>query len=80
LCLGLIDTVSAITTLVDTLTKLPTSSPSLYIDLEGVYLSRHGSISILQLHIHPTNTTYLIDIHTLSAISYYPESLLRCQK
>ena len=70
MCLGLIDTVSAITTLVATLTKLPTSPPSLYIDLEGVYLSRHGSISILQLHIHPTNTTYLIDIHTLSATAF----------
>ncbi|KAJ4307242.1 hypothetical protein N0V88_000623 [Collariella sp. IMI 366227] len=32
------------------LTSLPTSPPSLYLDLEGVNLSRHGTISILQIY------------------------------
>jgi len=62
---GLIDTCTAIADLIDVMAKLPTSPPSLYIDLEGVDLSRRGSISILQVHVSPDNRTYLIDIHTL---------------
>jgi exonuclease 3'-5' domain-containing protein 1 len=62
---GLIDTCTAMANLIDALANLPTSPPSLYLDLEGVYLSRHGSISILQVHVSPNNRTYLIDIHIL---------------
>lgn len=62
---GLIDTPTAVATLIDTLVNLPISPPSLYIDVEGVKLSRHGSISILQILAHPQGETYLIDIHTL---------------
>lgn len=61
----LVDTCTAVADLIDTLTDLPTSPPSLYVDIEGVHLSRHGSISILQLLVSPDNRTYLIDIHTL---------------
>ncbi|KAH8597118.1 hypothetical protein B0O99DRAFT_651013 [Bisporella sp. PMI_857] len=39
--------------------------PALYFDLEGTNLCRHGSISILQLLVLPTNNTHLIGIHTL---------------
>jgi len=62
---GLVDTCTAMADLIDAMANLPTSPPSLYMDLEGVYLSRHGSISILQVHVSPDNRTYLIDIHTL---------------
>ncbi|TVY83405.1 hypothetical protein LSUE1_G002967 [Lachnellula suecica] len=62
---GLIDTSAAISTLIDTLVNLPTNPPSLYIDLEGIYLSRFGSISILQLLVAPTDETYLLDVHIL---------------
>jgi exonuclease 3'-5' domain-containing protein 1 len=61
----LVDTCTAVAELIDALVNLPTSPPSLYIDVEGVNLSRHGSISILQLLVSPDNQTYLIDIHTL---------------
>jgi len=61
----LVDTPVGIVTLVDTLIGLPTSPPSLYIDLEGINLSRHGSISILQIFVSPSSRTYLVDIHTL---------------
>ncbi|TAQ88917.1 hypothetical protein B7494_g2768 [Chlorociboria aeruginascens] len=56
------DTVAA---LVDRLLGLHTSSPSLYIDLEGVNLSRFSTVSILQLYIHPHARAYLLDVHTL---------------
>jgi exonuclease 3'-5' domain-containing protein 1 len=60
-----IDTVAALASLVDTLSDLPTTPPSLYIDLEGVNLSRQGTLSILQVFVLPRDQTYLVDIHTL---------------
>jgi len=61
----IIDTCAALSKLLDGMVDLPTTPPSIYIDLEGVYLSRHGTISILQLFIAPHHRTYLIDIYTL---------------
>ncbi|KAL6894956.1 ribonuclease H-like domain-containing protein [Trichoderma evansii] len=46
-------------------TGLPREPPSIYVDLEGVNLSTHGTISILQLYIHPTKKVYLIDVFVL---------------
>jgi exonuclease 3'-5' domain-containing protein 1 len=65
LATSLVDTCTAMSNLLDTMVNLPTSPPSLYMDLEGIYLSRHGSVSILQVHVSPENRSYLIDIHTL---------------
>ncbi|KAF2023299.1 hypothetical protein EK21DRAFT_118906 [Setomelanomma holmii] len=62
---GLIDTHTAIASLVNSLSDLPTYPSSIYVDLEGVNLSRHGSISILQIHVLPTSKTYLVDVHIL---------------
>ncbi|KAJ5547543.1 hypothetical protein N7513_001902 [Penicillium frequentans] len=60
-----VDTEAKIATLVGRLQNLPTEPPSLYIDVEGVNLSRHGSISILQIYVLPLEETYLVDIHSL---------------
>ncbi|CAM1507684.1 Fc.00g073250.m01.CDS01 [Cosmosporella sp. VM-42] len=52
--------------LVDTLDEPPkTMQPSIYIDLEGVNLSRHGTVSIMQIYHLPLERTYLIDVFTL---------------
>ena len=67
---GLVDTPTAISALVDILNNQPTTPPSLYLDLEGVNLSRHGTISILQIHVSPIHQTYLIDIHTLASTAF----------
>ncbi|OBT61838.1 hypothetical protein VE03_08801 [Pseudogymnoascus sp. 23342-1-I1] len=56
--------------LLDSITNLAVDPPSLYIDLEGIDLGRHGSISILSLHIAPTQKTYLIDIHSLGRAAF----------
>ncbi|KAK2035994.1 exonuclease, partial [Colletotrichum somersetense] len=61
----LVDTIDSLSEMVDSLVDLPTNPPSLYIDLEGDNLSRHGTISILQLHVLPSKQTYLLDVHTL---------------
>ncbi|KAL7905798.1 putative FMN-binding domain-containing protein [Trichoderma velutinum] len=60
-----VDTVFALSKAVDALAGLPAEPPSIYVDLEGQNLSRYGTISILQIHVHPTNTTYLIDVQSL---------------
>jgi exonuclease 3'-5' domain-containing protein 1 len=66
----LIDTVEAIPAVIENLMDQPTAPPSLYIDLEGVNLSRQGSISILQIHVAPQNKSYLIDIHILGSKAF----------
>ncbi|KAF2431356.1 hypothetical protein EJ08DRAFT_632234 [Tothia fuscella] len=65
-----IDTISALQQMLCTIKDLPTSPPSLYLDLEGVKLSRYGSVSILTFHISTAKKTYLIDIHTLGAAAF----------
>ncbi|KAJ4302812.1 hypothetical protein N0V90_001703 [Kalmusia sp. IMI 367209] len=60
-----VDCESALSDMIDKLQGLPVMPPSVYVDLEGVKLSRQGSISILQLYVLPTNHTYLIDVHQL---------------
>lgn len=61
-----IDTPTKLCSVLDSIYNLPTNPPSLYIDLEGDNLCRHGTISILQLFNSSTEQTYLIDIHTLA--------------
>ncbi|KAK4044745.1 ribonuclease H-like domain-containing protein [Parachaetomium inaequale] len=72
---GLIDTATAMSALVDVLDGQPTSPPSLYMDVEGVNLSRHGTISILQVHVLPLRQTYLVDVHTLGDTAFLAASL-----
>jgi len=67
-----IDTCAGVAEMIGDLTHLPAKPPSLYIDLEGVNLSRHGTISILQIFVLPQRSTFLIDIYGLKdkAFSY----------
>lgn len=65
-----IDSEESLLPLLDSIASLAVEPPSLYINLEGIALGRHGSISILSLHITPTKETYLIDIHTLKGAAF----------
>ncbi|OJD10765.1 hypothetical protein ACJ73_09703 [Blastomyces percursus] len=67
---SVVDTTSSLIRLVDSLDNLPTSPPSLYIDLEGINLCREGSISILQIFDHPNEHVYLVDIHRLGEAAF----------
>ncbi|KAL7920931.1 ribonuclease H-like domain-containing protein [Trichoderma austrokoningii] len=58
---SLVDTAQGVAKMIDSLKELPTEPPSLYVDLEGVNLSRHGIISDLQIYIHPLGRVYLVD-------------------
>ncbi|KAL4934844.1 ribonuclease H-like domain-containing protein [Aspergillus oleicola] len=63
---SLVSTTAALTEMIESIEDLPTSPPSLYVDLEGVKLSRHRTISILQIYVSPHDNTYLVDVHTLN--------------
>ena len=82
----IVDTTESIKRMLDDLLELPKSPPSLYVDLEGVSLSRHGSISILQLYVQPKSAVYLVDIHILGPSAFDTEwsgstlrSVLECE-
>jgi exonuclease 3'-5' domain-containing protein 1 len=66
----IIDTEQAVQILLDSINNLPTSPPSLYLDLEGVNLGRDGYLSIMQLHVPPKSQVYLIDIHILGRTAF----------
>jgi exonuclease 3'-5' domain-containing protein 1 len=66
----IVDSATTIVTLLDNLFNLPIDPPSLYFDLEGVKLGRHGSISIISLYIAPIKRVYLIDIHLLGETAF----------
>ncbi|KAL8705587.1 MAG: hypothetical protein Q9201_001328 [Fulgogasparrea decipioides] len=65
-----IDSSDLVRNLIDTIVNLPTSPPSLYLDLEGVKLGRQGSISILQIFAVPADCVYLIDVHILKSHAF----------
>ena len=65
-----VDSEATLLSLLDNLTGLAVDPPSLYLDLEGVKLGRHGSISIISLYVAPIKKIYLIDIHDLGKIAF----------
>ncbi len=71
---SIIDSLTTMAGLIHTLTDLPTSPPSLYLDLEGTNLSRHGSVSIVELFVLPQNHVYLIDVHLLGETAFSIQS------
>lgn len=58
---------SAVTDLTDLLVDIPTNPPSLYLDFEGIDLSRQGTISNLQVLVATHSRACLIDINTLGS-------------
>jgi exonuclease 3'-5' domain-containing protein 1 len=58
-------------TLIDSILKLRTflstilTSDLIYLDIEGLNLGRHGTVSILTIMVHPSNKVQLIDVSVL---------------
>jgi exonuclease 3'-5' domain-containing protein 1 len=61
----IVDYKLALSDIIDTLTDLPVTPLLIYVDLKGINLSRHGTISILQLYVLLKDYTYLVDVHQL---------------
>lgn len=66
----LVDSTLSLQELLSSIENLPTSPPCLYVDLEGVRLSRHGTISLLTIFVEPLNKVYLVDIHTMKSAAF----------
>ena len=66
----LVDSTVSLKNVLDAIVNLPHNPPSLYIDLEGVKLSRHGAIALLQIFVLPLNHSYLIDVHELRSLAF----------
>lgn len=62
---SIVDSEPSVVALIDALDHLSTQPPSLYLDIEGVDLCRHGSISIIQIFVSPTSHVFLIDVFVL---------------
>jgi exonuclease 3'-5' domain-containing protein 1 len=66
----LISTEVDLARVLDQLNVSTTVPPHLYIDLEGINLSRHGSISILTLYDRSQPHVYLVDVYTLGFAAF----------
>lgn len=49
-------------------------SSALYLDIEGLNLSRHGTVAIITVLAHPSNEARLIDVSALGALAFSTES------
>ena len=67
---SIIDTLIALVSFLDDLENQLTNPPSLYLVIEGVALSRHGSISIIQVFHLPQNHVFLIDVFVLQEAAF----------
>lgn len=67
----LVDSLPSVVALLNDLENQPTNPPSLYLDIEGIRLSRHGSISIIQLFHLPQNRVFLIDVFLLQEAAFH---------
>lgn len=65
-----INTPDAVSTMVDVLIRMPRYPPMLYVDLEGVNVSRHGSVSLMKIHALARGHTYVIDVRHLQRDSF----------
>lgn len=65
-----VDSATSLLSLLDNLTSLLFGHHLLYIDLNGVKLGPHGSISIVSLHVTTIKKLYLIDICRLGKSAF----------
>ena len=66
----IVNTTSEVVSLLNDIENQPTKPPSFYLDIEGVSLSRHGSISIIQFFNVSKNQVFLIDIFVLQQAAF----------
>ena len=65
-----VDTQALIVNTINEISNLPKDPPSLYVDLEGINLSRYGTVSLLNVFVLPRKQTYLIDTHILGQAAF----------
>ncbi|THW24332.1 hypothetical protein D6D24_00102 [Aureobasidium pullulans] len=70
----LIDSEEGVRHLIEEIESSSLQSPFLFMDLEGIYLGRLGSISILQLLVPPNPIVRLLDVHVLQRLAFETKS------
>ena len=65
-----VDSVTTMIALLDSLSSLAVDPPSLYFDLKGVNLGRHGRITIISFYILPLKKICLVDIDRLRETAF----------
>jgi exonuclease 3'-5' domain-containing protein 1 len=70
----LIDTEQGVRALLGEIEASNLDHPFLFLDLEGVSLGRHGTISILQVLVPPSRTIHLLDVHILGSLVFSTKS------
>ncbi|KAK3201145.1 hypothetical protein GRF29_213g1219701 [Pseudopithomyces chartarum] len=66
----LVNEQSSVSSLVEVLQTLPENCPYLYVDLEGIRLSRYGSVSIITIYVQPMDSVYLVDVYKLQTSAF----------
>lgn len=69
-----IDSLASLASFLDDLPDCKGQPPSLYIDLEGNNVSRHGTLSIITILVRPQNKIYLIDVTSLGRDTFTTKS------
>ncbi|KAL5416306.1 hypothetical protein PMIN06_000443 [Paraphaeosphaeria minitans] len=69
-----VSTVTHLAQVLDRLTLKSTVPPHLYIDIEGINLSRNGTMSIFTLFDRTSKLVYLIDVHYLGFAAFTTHS------
>lgn len=64
------DSIGLVKSMIHSIESSPLENPLLFVDLEGINLSRHGSIAILQILVPPNPVVNLVDVYTLKASAF----------
>ncbi|MCJ1242089.1 hypothetical protein MMC14_010096 [Varicellaria rhodocarpa] len=67
---SIVDTPAKVIKMLNEISDLPISPPSLYVDIEGVSLGRNGSISIIEILADLLDMVYLLDVHVLGETAF----------
>ncbi|THW06449.1 hypothetical protein D6D26_01543 [Aureobasidium pullulans] len=70
----LIDSENGVRDLIEEIESSSLQPPLLFMDLEGIYLGRLGSLSILQVLVPPSPIVRLLDVHVLQKSAFETKS------
>ncbi|RMZ30118.1 hypothetical protein D0859_05785 [Hortaea werneckii] len=66
----IVDTEDQIVSMLEALASLESFSNNIFVDMEGVNLSRYGSISLMQIYVPESTDIFIVDIHTLGTQAF----------
>ena len=75
-CVKIVDSIATLKNMLDKLVaaafkSAPLAPPPLYVDVEGVKLSRSGSVTLISIYSLPDDTAYLVDVYQLGRDAFH---------